>query len=137
MGDGHTHTHTHDPLHFLIASNEMARNNEHVNRKSACQGHLPSLPLWRTEPRAAAAAHALKGVQGGEQQRGPLCSRRTGGQLLAATAKSLQSCPTLCDPIDSSSLDTYFQELSSRSQSLHLLSTKALNPFMVTSAPLD
>ena len=26
--------------------------------------------------------------------------------LLAATAKSLQSCPTLCDPIDGSPLDS-------------------------------
>ena len=36
-------------------------------------------------------------MAGGERSRKGLCSKRP-----AAAAKSLQSCPTLCDPIDGS-----------------------------------
>ena len=67
MGDSHTHAHTHDPLHFLISSLQTARNNEHVNHKLVLAKGICHLPLRRTESRAAAAAHALKGAQGGEQ----------------------------------------------------------------------
>ena len=39
------------------------------------------------------------------QNRSPhVCCERLGKDVAAAAAKSLQSCPTLCDPIDGSPL---------------------------------
>ena len=81
-------------LNFMAAVTTCGVFGAPVNKVCQCFHFFPSYLLWNERSGLVKWSHEIK--------RHLLLGRKVMTNLLLLTAKSLQSCPTLCNPIDGS-----------------------------------